>query len=50
MIPQKVAQLEGVDRYKAPLVMEGGSFHADGEGTAAHHRGVPAQPRPQPAT
>jgi agmatine deiminase len=22
-----------VDRYKAPLVMEGGSFHVDGEGT-----------------
>jgi agmatine deiminase len=32
-IPQKVAQLEGVDRYKAPLVMEGGSIHVDGEGT-----------------
>ena len=33
MVPQKVAQIEGVDRYKAPLVMEGGSFHSDGEGT-----------------
>ena len=33
LVPQKLAQLEGVDRYKAPLVMEGGSFHADGEGT-----------------
>ncbi len=33
LVPQKVAQLEGVDRYKAQLVMEGGSFHVDGEGT-----------------
>ena len=33
LIPQKVAQLEGVDRYKAHIVMEGGSFHVDGEGT-----------------
>jgi len=33
MVPRKVAALAGVDRYKAPLVMEGGSIHADGEGT-----------------
>jgi len=33
LVPRKLAQLEGVDRYKAPLVMEGGSFHVDGEGT-----------------
>ena len=33
MVPQKVAQIEGVDRYKAGLVMEGGSIHVDGEGT-----------------
>jgi agmatine deiminase len=33
MIPQKIAQIEGVDRYKAHLVMEGGSIHTDGEGT-----------------
>ncbi len=33
MVPQKVAELERVDRYKAPLVMEGGSIHVDGEGT-----------------
>ena len=32
-IPQKIAEIERVDRYKAPLVMEGGSFHVDGEGT-----------------
>jgi agmatine deiminase len=33
LVPLKVAEIEGVDRYKAPLVMEGGSFHVDGEGT-----------------
>ena len=33
LIPQKIAEIERVDRYKAPLVMEGGSFHVDGEGT-----------------
>ena len=33
MVPQKVADLLGADRYKAPLVMEGGALHVDGEGT-----------------
>jgi agmatine deiminase len=33
LLPLKIAEIEGVDRYKAPLVMEGGSFHVDGEGT-----------------
>jgi agmatine deiminase len=33
LIPQKVAEITGIDRYKAPLVMEGGSIHTDGEGT-----------------
>ncbi len=32
-VPLKVAEIEGVDRYKAPLVLEGGSIHVDGEGT-----------------
>jgi agmatine deiminase len=32
-VPQKVLELEGLDRYKAPLVLEGGSIHVDGEGT-----------------
>jgi agmatine deiminase len=30
--PQLLAQT-GVRRYDAPLVLEGGSFHVDGEGT-----------------
>ncbi len=33
MVPQKVAELERIDRYQAPLVLEGGSIHVDGEGT-----------------
>jgi agmatine deiminase len=30
-VPQKVLEIEGLDRYKAPLVLEGGSIHVDGE-------------------
>ena len=29
----KVLEIERVDRYKAPFVLEGGSIHVDGEGT-----------------
>ncbi|MFH2102988.1 MAG: agmatine deiminase [Chloroflexota bacterium] len=32
-VPIRVAELEGLDYYHAPLVMEGGSFHVDGDGT-----------------
>ena len=32
-VAQKVAQFEGVERYKAPLILEGGSIHVDGQGT-----------------
>lgn len=32
-VAQKVLETEGVDRYKAPLVVEGGAIHVDGEGT-----------------
>ncbi|MEJ0100943.1 MAG: agmatine deiminase [Pseudomonadota bacterium] len=33
LVAQKVAAVEGVDRYRAPIVMEGGAIHTDGEGT-----------------
>jgi agmatine deiminase len=33
MVPRKMAELTGLDRYRAPLVLEGGSIHVDGEGT-----------------
>lgn len=33
LVAQKVIELAGVDRYKAPFVVEGGAIHVDGEGT-----------------
>jgi agmatine deiminase len=33
LVAQKVAAVENVDRYRAPLVMEGGAIHTDGQGT-----------------
>lgn len=33
LVPRKVAEIERVDRYRAPIVLEGGSIHVDGEGT-----------------
>lgn len=33
LVARKIAEIEQVDRYSAPLVMEGGSIHVDGEGT-----------------
>jgi agmatine deiminase len=32
-VAQKVLELEGVDRYRTSLVMEGGAIHVDGQGT-----------------
>ncbi|MGV1049614.1 MAG: agmatine deiminase [Solirubrobacterales bacterium] len=32
-VAAKVAEIEAADRYRAPLVLEGGSIHVDGEGT-----------------
>lgn len=32
-VARKVAELERVDVYQAPIVLEGGSIHVDGEGT-----------------
>ncbi|MCY3977894.1 MAG: agmatine deiminase [Chloroflexi bacterium] len=33
LVATKMLELESLDRYKAPLVMEGGSIHVDGQGT-----------------
>ena len=30
---QKVLEIDGSDRYRAPIVLEGGSIHVDGQGT-----------------
>jgi len=32
-VAHKVLEIEGADRYRAPLVLEGGAIHVDGEGT-----------------
>lgn len=32
-VARKVLEIEGADRYAAPLVLEGGAIHVDGEGT-----------------
>ena len=32
-VARKVLEIEGAGRYRAPLVLEGGSIHVDGEGT-----------------
>ena len=34
LVAQKVLEIEGLSRYRAPLVLEGGSIHVDGQGTA----------------
>ncbi|MCB1623234.1 MAG: agmatine deiminase [Pseudomonadales bacterium] len=33
-VARKVLEIEGVDRYRAPFVNEGGAIHVDGQGTA----------------
>ena len=30
---EKVLEIEGTERYRAPIVLEGGSIHVDGQGT-----------------
>ena len=32
-VAEKVLEIEGAGRYRAPIVLEGGSIHVDGEGT-----------------
>jgi agmatine deiminase len=32
-VARKVLEIEGADRHRAPIVLEGGSIHVDGEGT-----------------
>lgn len=32
-VAARVLEVEGADRYRAPIVLEGGSIHVDGEGT-----------------
>jgi agmatine deiminase len=32
-VPAKTCEILGIDRYRAPFVLEGGSIHVDGQGT-----------------
>jgi agmatine deiminase len=32
-VPLMVLEIEGIERYRAPIILEGGSIHVDGEGT-----------------
>jgi len=32
-VAQKVIEIEGCDRYRAPFILEGGAIHVDGQGT-----------------
>jgi agmatine deiminase len=32
-VARRVLAIEGVDRYRAPLILEGGAIHVDGQGT-----------------
>jgi agmatine deiminase len=32
-VAAKMLEIEGADRYRAPLILEGGAIHVDGEGT-----------------
>jgi hypothetical protein len=32
-VAQKIIEIEGCERYRAPFVLEGGSIHVDGQGT-----------------
>ena len=34
LVAHKVLEIEGSDRYRAPIINEGGAIHVDGEGTA----------------
>jgi len=33
-VARKILEIEGIDRYRAPFVLEGGAIHVDGQGTA----------------
>lgn len=34
LVAQKILEVEGLTRYRAPFVLEGGAIHVDGQGTA----------------
>jgi agmatine deiminase len=48
-VARKVLEIEGADRYRAPLVLEGGSIHVDGEGTVMSTEECLLNPNRNPA-
>ena len=44
---ERIAALAGLPVYRSKLVVEGGGFLSDGEGTLDHRRDLRAQPQPQ---
>jgi agmatine deiminase len=47
-LPRRIAQATGVRRYRSPLVMEGGGFTVDGEGTLITTESVVLNPNRNP--
>jgi agmatine deiminase len=47
-VPKNVAEHIGMRRYEAPMVLEGGSFFVDGEGTLFTTEQCLLNPEPQP--
>jgi agmatine deiminase len=47
-VARKIAEIEQTDRYRAPLVLEGGSIHVDGQGTVLTTRECLLNPNRNP--
>lgn len=48
LVAQKVLEIEGNDRYRAPIINEGGAVHVDGQGTALLTECVSLNPNRNP--
>ncbi len=48
LVAQTVLEIEGCDRYRSPLVNEGGAIHVDGQGTAVVTEQVLLNPNRNP--
>jgi agmatine deiminase len=48
LVAQKVLEIEGHDRYRAPIINEGGAIHVDGQGTAMVTESVSLNPNRNP--
>ncbi len=48
LVAQKVLEIEGHDRYRAPIINEGGAVHVDGQGTALVTESVSLNPNRNP--